>query len=324
MAYKYRHLIFIIVFAGWAFSEELPALVIVSPQGPVFQQAIEGLNNELVKSFSLTKIVFDSSLTDAAFTAKITAVSPKAIILMGNKPIRYYKECIKSDKNNLIGLPVIALLASQMEQAIDGLSNVQGIAYETPMVTALINFRNVINRPIQTVGVIFRGIFEGFVKQHIDYCKKEKIEVKSILIGNDPKSQKQEIQRALQHLISKDNTEVVWVPNDNILLKPDILGEIWIPTFSKHKIPVIVGVESLVRPELDFGAYAVIPDPKALGEQAAGIVFDLQSSDWKFDRTIVYPALSVYSVLNMKKVEALNGTFKINYSEVTKLLKEGN
>jgi hypothetical protein len=323
MFQKSRYFIVVTIIAFQVFSGESPAIMIVASQAPVFEQVIEGLHNELAKSFTLTQFTFDSGFTIPYFNTKIAAVRPQAIILMGNKPIRFYKEYVDSFGNKKNDIPVVTLMASQMELAIDGLANVQGIAYETPMVTALVNFRSLIGQPINKVGVLYRGIFERFVKQHTEYCKKEKIEVKSILIGNETKSHKQEIGNALQQLIRKDKVEVVWIPNDNILLKPEILGEIWIPTFIKCKIPVIVGVESLVKPELNFGVYAVIPDPKALGEQAAGIIFDLENSGWQFDRTLVYPPLSVYSVLNMKKAESLPNASKININEVTKILKEG-
>jgi len=302
-------------------SGESPAIMIVAPQGPVFEQVTSGLDGELDGSFDLIKLTYNKELTAAALNEKVASAPPKAIVLMGNKTIRFYKEYVAAYRNKKNDLPTVTLLASQMEEAVEGLDEVQGIAYETPMVTALINFRSIIGKPINKVGVMYRSVFESFVKQHTEYCKREKIEIRSILIGNEAKSHKKEIDKALEQLIRKDKVEVVWIPNDNILLKPELLGEVWIPTFMKNTVPVIVGVEALVKPDLNFGTYAVIPDPKAMGEQAAGIIFDLEESDWRFGKKKVFPAISVYSVLNMKKALAAANNLKINVNEVSKVLE---
>lgn len=303
-----------------ASSAETPLIMVLAPQGAVFEQATDGLTEELNGSFVVTSVTFDSGFTAAELDKRIVAVSPRAIVIMGNKPIRLYKEYVDVVRKKKNGIPTVALLASQMEKAIEGLDNVQGIAYETPMVTAVTDFRNVIGKPIGKIGVVYRGVFEPFVKKHTEFCKREKIEVASILIGNEPKSHGREIEKALQQLIRKDKVEAFWIPNDNILLKPVLLGEVWIPMFTKNSLPVIVGVESLVQPALNFGTFAVIPDPKALGEQAAQQCARLENENWKFDAHVVYPAISVYSVLNLKKTLAVADIANINTREVTKVL----
>ena len=98
--------------------------------------------------------------------------------------------------------------------------------------------------------------------------------------------------------------------------------KVWLPFFATHKVPVIVGIESLVKPELDFGTYAVIPEPRAMGEQAAGLIIDLKEKNWKSDGAIVYPAISVYSVLNMKKAVQITDAKSINFNEVIRVLTD--
>lgn len=303
-------------------AEELPALLVVFPSGPAFDLALEGLDSELGELFAISKLSFDSTLTTAQLEKKITAVVPRIIVLMGNKPIRLYKEYIGTFKSGKNDIPVVALLASQMGMSVEGLTNIRGISYETPMVTALISYRNVIGRPVTRVGVVYRTIFEPFVKEHTEFCKREKMDVVGVWVSNDPKTVKKALKKALAQLFNKEKIEVCWILNDNMLLTHELLQEVWIPVAAEHSLPLIVGVESLVQPQLQFGTFAVMPEPKAMGEQAAQIVMRLEDTEWKFEGVQVYPAISVYTVLNMKKAGQVLDVKKLKLNDVTNILKD--
>ena len=301
-------------------SDELPRIVVFTPDGEIFNQTIQGMNNEFEGAYSLKTIPISKESTVESIEETVTSASPKAIVLMGNGAIKLYKVYVTTHPKINKCIPVMALLASQVEKATNGLKNVNGIAYETPMVTALVNFRAIFEMQLDNVGVIYRDVYKKFVMLHSEYCKKEEITIKSILVGNDASKHKREIRKALNQLVLKDKVDAFWIPNDNYLLTPDLLVKIWIPTFLKHNIPVIVGVEALVKPEIRFGTYAVIPEPVAMGEQAAQIIFDLEESEWKFAAKEIFPAISVYSVLNMEKSSGIS-TKKLNLKEVTKVLQ---
>jgi hypothetical protein len=81
-------------------------------------------------------------------------------------------------------------------------------------------------------------------------------------------------------------------------------------------------VETLVNPALQFGTYAVLPDPQALGEQAAHLLSQLMDNNWQFSETKVFPPISVYSVLNMEKAGRITDEKKMNLEEVTKVLRK--
>jgi hypothetical protein len=83
-------------------------------------------------------------------------------------------------------------------------------------------------------------------------------------------------------------------------------------------VPVIVGVEVLVKPELDFGTFAVIPDAMGTGVQAANLIFELMDEGWEIDGVKVYPTLSVYSVLNWKKAKQIYNS--IDTKEIKEIL----
>ena len=214
----------------------------------------------------------------------------------------------------------MTILALDLKRALSGIENAIGIAYETPIVSALVNFRRVVNKPLTKVGVLYRKPFKEFVEKQTLFCFKERIEIKGIEIGDDTSNYQNMIASALQTLLKEEKVDAIWVANDNVLLKPELLGNVWLPAIKNKKVPLIVGVEALVKPELNFGTFAVIPDPAALGEQAAEIIFDLKADDWEHSGIVIYPAISMYSVLNFKKATEITNMQYLKTYEVSKVL----
>jgi hypothetical protein len=107
-------------------------------------------------------------------------------------------------------------------------------------------------------------------------------------------------------LVNERDIDVLWVLNDNVLLPNELLKEVWLPTLRENHIPVIVGVEALVRPQLDFGSLAVIPNPELLGVQAANMLLDMFDADWKTTFGVVQP-LSVKTVMNARQARRYFG-----------------
>jgi hypothetical protein len=323
---QYQFVLFaflVIVETSAAIDRQLDPLLILMSKGELFEAAKSGLMGELKYEFAISAMDVDDATSIEAIDAKITATSPRAVVLMGNRSIALYARYSQANKDKTASAAVVAILALDVKRASAGIEKAQCIAYETPMITALVNFRRIMNQSLETVGVVYRKPFEAFVARHTEYCKKEKIIVKSIMIGDDASVHKKEISKALQQLVKKEHVQAFWVPNDNILLKPELLMDVWLPFFNKQNTPVIVGVESLVKPEIDFGTYAVIPDPQAMGEQAAGLIIDLKDQNWKNDNTVIYPAISMYSVLNLKKAALIVDVKNINMNGITKVFTDG-
>lgn len=306
-----------------SFSEEEPdPVLLITAKGGIFDLARNGLVNELRDDFSLSTIeINDTTSLDDIDRIINSFTIPKVVICIGNKAVHLYKSY--DSKNRIItkSIQVVTILALDIKRAVAGIPNVNGIAYETPMVTALVGFRRVMGLPLAKVGVIYRAPFRDFLDEHSRYCAREKISIKSFEISNDPSGHKEEISTALRKLVKKEHIDALWIANDDVLLTPDLLGTVWLPILNRTKIPVIVGVEALVKPDLNFGTFAVIPDAVALGEQAADIVFDLKLDNWEHTGTIFHSAFSMYSVLNLKKAKQITKQTTIKTYEVSKVLK---
>ena len=109
---------------------------------------------------------------------------------------------------------------------------------------------------------------EEAFKENYKFCAREGIELVGVLLPNQRKNKVKEISQALKKLLKKDKVDAMWVLNDNILLDAKLMKNAWIPATQKYKIPMMVGVEVLVNPRLNFGTIAILPDHYAFGVQA--------------------------------------------------------
>lgn len=301
--------------------EKNDAVFIITANGSIFDQARNELVNELRDEFSVSISEINETATVEEIERLFNANGiPKAVVLIGNNAIRMYLKYSAQYKNKTEGIQVVTILALDVQRAVADIPNVNAVSYETPMVTALVNFRRVLDKPIENVGVIYRKAYNEFVEKQARFCRKENIVIKSREISDDPDRQKTELSEALKTLLKQDPVDALWIVNDNILLKPELLGSVWLPALKKSKVPLIVGVEALVNPKLNFGTFAVIPDPVALGEQAAEIIFDLKFDNWSHRGIMIHPAISTYSVLNVKKATEFTNQNKLKTFEVSKVL----
>jgi hypothetical protein len=96
--------------------------------------------------------------------------------------------------------------------------------------------------------------------------------------------------------------DALWILNDNRLLGDgDFLQAGWRGAIEDLGVPVIVGVPALVKPELQFGTLAVLPDLGALGVQTANLLLDVAASKWEAKRWPVQLPVSTLTFVNMQQ-----------------------
>ena len=326
-----RYAFFILLLLNWFIlaqdteylNSENDQVVIFATKGNIFDQARNGLVNEIRDEFSVSVIEVTENTSTSSIDSVIDGYSlPKAVVLIGNNAVRSYVKYANQNRQKTESIQVVTILALDVQRAVAGIEKVNAIAYETPMLTALVSFRRVFSKPVNKVGVLYRNPLKEFIEKHTRYCAKENISIIGIEVSDDTSKIQLDIASALQNLIRTENVDALWIPNDNVLLKPEFLGNIWFPALKKKKIPLIVGVEALVNPELNFGTFAVIPDPVAMGEQAAEIIYNLKADDWQHNGIMIHPAISMYSVLNLKKAYEIAAKEDFKTYEVSKILKK--
>ena len=295
-----HHLIFmisILLLSSHSLSKKLDSTLIIRGEGSSFTEVLNGITQDLEGEIEFTILMINSQTSTDQIAQKIQQSSPKAIVLMGNKAINLYQKYQQNSPDQQFP-PSILLVALYIDQHVKNIKNSTGILYEIPAVTALVNLRKIMSNDIKYVGVIHREWMKEYVDTNIQYCHTEGIKLITAEIGNNEKNPEKLIKKHLK-LFKKRNIDALWIINDSQLLTPRLFSKAWLPSLKKMKIPVIVGVESLLSSKLNFGTFAVIPDHYSLGVQGASILADLMDADWALTDQTIEPAISVTKIINM-------------------------
>lgn len=304
---------------GAALAETPASLLVIRAAGQTFDETIRGMTGELDAAFAISEFIVTTATTDSDIAGRITTTAPAVIVLMDNRAIDLYKS-YQQKRRDSVSVPALALMGISVDHAIRGCTNTTGISYEIPIVTSMVNLRSVLKIPIKKVGIIHRRFLDDFIRRNRPFCAKEEFELVEFVMADTAIINPSMIKKGLDFLLKEKKVDAIWVPNDNAILTPDIITGAWAPVLSRSRIPAVVGVEVLVRPELDMGTFAVLPDHAALGQQAAARIFDISTNGWKTDGMRVQPPISVIKVVNGDRAQRLFGIGPAALSDVDKVL----
>ncbi len=297
------------------------SILLVYSGEKVFDEVITGLTEELEDELIVKKYIISDKTTAEDLSTKIKSILPKMAVLLDNASIYLFKEYQKNLPANSKYIPSISLMAVGIDNAIKGIKNAKGIAYEIPIVTSSIYLRSILRSPIKKIGIIHRQFLQDFIDKNRIFCRKEQIEIINILLSKRKSNLLEYIEKSLRQLITKENVDAIWLPNDNKLLRPKIVKKIWIPFVDKYKKPVIVGIELFVSKKIGFGTFAVLPDHISLGAQAAEFVFEAQENNWEFSGKIVHEPISAIKILNYKQAKKYFNISDEGIKNIDKLYK---
>ena len=293
---KYRFVIVIMISILVISTFGANKILIFRSEGVNFDEAIKGMRYNLDTEFKFSEVNLNRESSVEIIYEAMNSVKPNLVVLMNNRSISLYKK-YQNSITTKTDVPVVALMAILVNDAIKGIKNATGIGYEIPIVTSVVNLRTIIGSNIKRVGIIHRSNLNNFLDINIPLCKNEGIELKNIEITKN--RVKTELSSALKTLIKKDKIDALWIPNDNKLINNKLLTSVWLPFASRYKLPIIVGVASLVNVKYHFGNFAVIPDNVALGSQASDLIYDIQDNNWKVEKSgKTELPLSVYTIAN--------------------------
>lgn len=307
----------ILLLAGMALAQTKPILVL-RPAGPNFEETFKGIKETLGATYAIEDVVLAKDAEAGEVVKKWSAIKPKAIFAMDNRAIGLAREA--RTKLSDTATPLVALMGVRVDAAIAGIPNAASVTYEIPAVTLVVNLRAISTGKIAKVGVIYRASMEDFFQKNAQFCKGENVELVGYKVADDadPKSA---LKDGLTALTDRKDMDALAVFNDNFFLNAKLLKEVWLPALSGWKRPVLVGVESLVKPELKFGTFAILPDHYALGSQAAGLMQEIEDAGWKVDGIRNDQPLSVIKVLNMRGMKSCCGVQEGKTNEIDKILE---
>jgi putative ABC transport system substrate-binding protein len=274
-------------------------VLIAMPESRDFAEARKGLVTEIKRDFNVTTLIVTPATTVEQLTAAIDKTAPVCLVLMNNSTLNLFQK-FQSQPGARTIPPAVVLMTSFLEEARSRVKHVTGIAYEVPGVTAFINLRMVLTKPINRIGVVFRPPSARFVGRQKALAAREHIELVPIAVPVDVSADG--LRTALRTL-SDSKVDAVWMLNDNGLIRNGaFVAETWRTVLNDLKLPLVVGVPNLVDPAEPVGTLAAVPDHEALGLQAANLIFDLADNDWDVRNRAIELPLSVKTVVDVQQV----------------------
>jgi len=277
-----------------------PLLLLAMPPAADFQAVRRALVMEVKKDFNISTFTVTAATTPSDLAQAIARTSPTYLVLMNNATVAMYRDYQSAHHDQKMP-PAVVVMTSFIEELRVNVRNTTGIAYEVPGVTAFVDLRSVIRTPVKRVGVVYRPRFRAFIERQKKLAAREQIELVGAEVGKEVDAPG--LRAALHGLLARDKVDVLWMLNDNELIKnAQFLDETWRSELAGGRVPLIVGVPNLVDPRTPTGSFAVVPDHDALGLQTANLIFDLEESDWNADEHDVELPLSVKTVADLKQL----------------------
>lgn len=273
----------------------VPAVLVFLRASSATLEAWKSLRDELEESYDVVTRPIPPEWSAADVQGELSTVKPVCVVLMGNQVVNLYRAYQRSSPGPYP--PAVVLMASFFEEQRDLLQNATGIAYEVPGVTTFVQLRSFVYRPVQRVGVIYRPLFQHYLRKQGELGRSEQITLVEREVSDEPGVY--EIRAALTELIKVERVDAIWVLNDNALLTPELIGKGWLKVLHKHPTNVVVGVSNFVDSRLHFGSFAMLPDHAGLGVQGANLIYKLANNGWHASSAPVELPLSVQSVIDL-------------------------
>jgi putative ABC transport system substrate-binding protein len=279
-----------------------PLLFVAMPMAPAFEEARQALVAEVSGTFDVTTFVVTQETRAADFHRALDAAAPVCVVLMNNGTVRMYRDYQRERAGATFPAAVI-VMTSFLEDIRREIKRATGIAYEVPGVTAFVSLRSLVEAPVTRVGVVHSPYARAFVGRQRALASKEQFELISIELPAEAPTAR-DLQGALDALKRYHKIDVLWVLNDNRLLRDGrFLREAWMPALRSLGVPVVVGAAPLVNPSSPFGTFAVLPDHAALGAQTANMIFDLADNNWRTEDHRIELPLSTVKVLDVRSAK---------------------
>jgi len=257
-----------------------------------------GIKDDIGDMLNIQEIIIDGKTSPAEIENIISNNQPELVVLIGNRAISKYARFQKiKEGDEQTFPPSIVLSAIYLDKAIHKLTNAIGIRNEIPIVIGTFHIRSIVKTPIKKVGVIYSEWMEELIELDKIYTDLEKFELITKKVPNRVSAT--QLQYALLGILNSD-IDVLWIPNDNLLLTPKLIQNVWMPILKKSKLPIVVGVDELTVSALNFGTFSLTPDYYALGIQAAQMVTNIQENKWKIEKEGLVVPISVVKLLNLK------------------------
>ncbi len=313
-----------VLFSHFAVADD--GVLVIRPANEHFEQVLHGMESELEGEVGVYDVIVDKKTEVASLYKEVQERQPSAMVLMGNHSLSLYTKLQEKYRAENIppAVAVAAVFADWVMASKPGKDRVTGILYEIPAVTGLVTLRSISQKEIKRVGMLYRKGMEGMVENNTRFCKLEGIELIPMEVKEADIKKPKRFKKLLKKL-SKNSLDALWITNDSVLLRPELVVKAWVPFLSKFDKSVLVGVETLIGSNLNIGNLGVFPDHNDLGTQTASILFELLDQEWDFsERSNQYDQpISVKKHLNLKiSKQRKIGLHESRFSQLDEVLEQ--
>lgn len=271
-----------------------PVISIIAPADSQLDDMLRSLRVELAEEYHVTISPVRVEESSPDVVARIVARDrPRAVVLVNNSTVLLYRHWARTAEAPPVALILMASFAEELQRTVP---NSVAISYEVPAVTAMVGLRT-LGLDVRRVGVVYRKGFASHIARQEALMQVEKLTFVKQELPNKPRVQ--ELRAALVRL-QREGVDAIWLPNDNGLLSPRFLTNVWLPYVDRLEAPVVVAVRSLVNEHAEFGTFAAIPDTQALAVQAADLLYELADADWKLRASDVRLPISVKRLVDVR------------------------
>lgn len=272
-------------------------VLVLLPQEERVLSLVDSLRHELEADFNVRLEPVTQKTTEWDIEGLVANHEPKIVVLLNNPTVHLYASWAAKKRSFPISLILMSSFAGEL---VNTVPNSTAISWEVPIATSVQGLRG-LGLKVTRVGILHRRAFSREIERERELARPEKAEFIVQKLNDHPSAR--EIKAAIVRL-RRAKVDALWIPNDNGLLKPEFLTQVWAPYLQHFGSPVIVGVPALVRGDLRLGSYAASPDLGALGVQAADRIYDISDAGWQLPALRVADApLSVKSYLSARAVD---------------------
>ncbi|WP_437782501.1 hypothetical protein [Sorangium sp. So ce1097] len=271
-----------------------PVISIIAPSDSQLDDMLKSLRVELSSDYRVTISPLRVEDSSPELVARIVARDrPRAVVLVNNSTVLLYRNWARTAPAPPVALILMASFAEELQRTVP---NSVAISYEVPAVTAMVGLRT-LGLDVRRVGVVYRQGFASHIARQEHLMQVEELTFVRQELSNKPRAQ--DLRAALVSL-HRAGVDAIWLPNDNGLLSPKLLTNVWLPYVNRLDAPVVVAVRSLVNEHAEFGTFAAIPDTQALAVQAADLLFELGEAGWKLRASDVRLPISVKRLVDVR------------------------
>ncbi|WP_437572165.1 hypothetical protein WME98_32465 [Sorangium sp. So ce296] len=271
-----------------------PVISIIAPADSQLEDMLKSLRVELSDEYRVTISPLRVEESGPEAVGRIVSRDrPRAVVLVNNSTVLLYRSWVRAAPTPPVALILMSSFAEELQRTVP---NSVAISYEVPAVTAMVGLRT-LGLDVRQVGVVYRQGFASHIARQEALMQVEKLAFVKQELSNKPRVQ--DLRAALVRL-QRAEVDAIWLPNDNGLLSPTFLTDVWLPYVDRLGAPVVVAVRSLVNEHAEFGTFAAIPDTQALTLQAADLLYELGDADWKLRASDVRLPISVKRLVDVR------------------------